>query len=187
MLADVSLGRQPCEGSGCAAPVTGGVGDQHWPGRASDPRKPQIQCPVLLSLPATSRCCSCCWRTRGWSPMPCPPSPLLKYLHIKKKKKEQKGKEKVLACIQKLCAGDGGPLGLVTMVTFPGQRPLLQGRGWLWSWVPAWALSCPALGMLSVPKQIILAPVFPPGCGFGTLAWMLLASLWGAPRVPDSS
>lgn len=53
---------------------------------------------------------------------------------------------------------------------FPGQRPLLQGQGWLLSsvlalaaeLVPAWGLSCPTLGMLSVPEQIILAPVFPP-------------------------
>lgn len=55
-------------------------------------------------------------------------------------------------------------------VSFPRQRPLLQGRGWLLSWVlapapwrvPVCGLSCPALGMLSVPEQIILAPVFPP-------------------------
>lgn len=91
---------------------------------------------------------------------------------------------------------DEDPVGLVAMMGFPGQRPLLQGQVWLLSSVPAlaaervpaWGLSCPTLGMLSVPKQIILAPVFPltPDCGFGTLAWMLLASLWGAPRAPDS-
>lgn len=130
----------------------------------------------------------------GMEPVPRPSSPLVKWLRIRKKKKEQKGK-KVFTCIQKRCAGCEDPVGLVAMVGCPGQRPLLQGRGWLWSWVlapaPWWVpvrgLSCPALGMLSVPEQIILAPVFPPGCKFETLAWMLLASLWGAPMAPDSS
>lgn len=76
---------------------------------------------------------------------------------------------------------------MVVTMSFPGQRPPLQGWGWLSSWVPAWGLSCPALGMLSIPKQIISAPVFPAVCGFGTLARMLLASLWGSPKTPDSS
>lgn len=44
-----------------------------------------------------------------------------------------------------------------------------------------------ALGTLSVPEQSVLAPVFPLGCGFGTLAWMLLVPLLGehsGPLIP---
>lgn len=71
------------------------------------------------------------------------------------------------------------PLGLVAMMSLPG-----QDRGWLFSWVlalaPWWV--CPALLLACPvsPSHIILSPVFPPSCGFGVLAWMLLASLWGA-------
>lgn len=96
-----------------------------------------------------------------------PPLPLVKYLHVRKKLKKNKKEKRFLLVLRSSVLADEDPAGVVAMVGFPGQSPLLQGRGWLSSWVPAWGLSCPALGMLSVPEQIILAPVSPPSVDLG--------------------
>lgn len=141
VLTDVSLGRQPCKGRGCAAPVMGGWGTGVVLGELQTPEVPKFSGHQPGAAIAASNLLLL-WVGSGMER--CPLSPLVKYLHFRE------GKKKVFFA----------ECGL-----------------------------CPALlfAMLSIPEKIILAPVSPPACRFGTLAWMLLASLWGAPRAPDSS
>lgn len=78
----------------------------------------------------------------------------------------------------KLCAGCEDPVGLVAMMSVAG-----QDRGWLLSWSWLWRCSgsvLPCFWHAQCPQSHHFVLSIPPVCGFGALAWMLLASLWAA-------